>query len=90
MHVSFRYIRKAWCNADHPIEVPINNRRVARTIIAAIGSQFSGVVFSIEESTNKEAFLAFLKKLHGHLENLGQADCRPFLVLDNHTVSDLL
>ena len=84
--VVYRYVKKAWSFADHPIEVPINNQRLGRTIIAAIGKELHGGCFSIEDTTNAEMFLRFLRQLKAQLRASGVHE-RVWLVMDNHSVS---
>lgn len=55
-----RYIKKAWSYSDHRVEVAINNKRLGRTIIAAIGEPLNGACIKIDKSTSSESFLEFL------------------------------
>ncbi len=57
------------------------------TILGAIGSDLSKAVFSLAESTNTEAVLAFLHQLAGVITpgSMMNARKKAVLVLDNHS-----
>ena len=56
--------KKTWTPRDEPVKYPLNKERYKGiTVIGAI-SQFLGKpVFSLESSTNANAFQEFLRKL---------------------------
>ena len=74
-------MRKAWSYADIPVEVGIQKNRMAVTLFGAIGNALQQPCLAIEESTNKDAFLRFLKQMKASLR---YDVVKPFLVMDNH------
>ncbi len=77
-----RYNKRSWGYKDQAINVPVNTKRFAFTVVASIGSCLqTGYCVQIEKTTNAEGFLRHLQKLKQSLRDQGT---RPFLVLDNH------
>jgi len=67
-----------WTRADRPVRFVLGqNRCSGLTVFGAIGTHLDLPAFSLEESTNGDAFGRFLKKIRVW------ADRKIFLVLDN-------
>ena len=74
-------LRKTWCSAEHPINVPIaEHRGQSTTIIGAIGNCVTPFFTVEDEGTTKEAFIRFLHALRPHCQV--KKDEVVFLVLD--------
>ena len=80
---AFQYLKKSWSLQDCPNEVPINNKRLGCTVFGAIGTALVKPCISIEKSTNKEAFLTFLKLMKRNLRDPNSKEL-VYLVMDNH------
>ena len=70
-----------WTKAERPVRIVLGQDRCkGRTVFGAISTSLNGGVFSIEESTTKEATGRFLRKIRHAL----QTDEKAYIVLDRH------
>lgn len=73
--------RRAWTPKDWPIKMVLNkNRGHGITVFGAISTNMSEPLFTLESSTNSQAFRGFLLKLRKRFKNIKE---RLTLVLDN-------
>ena len=81
--------RKTWTPVDEPIKYPLGkNRGKGITVMGAISQHLGKPLFTMEVSTNSQAFMSFLHKLR---QRFPLRKTRVTIVLDNaraHQTSD--